>query len=96
MSNLDACSSPMVRLCEQVLAARLWTKQRCLSNDARCAAKGLEGPKGKEWLDPLHFGLSGPQDLSGGKYRSRPVARCVVPMPGGWPERPVVSRGVDG
>lgn len=42
----------MVRLCEQALAARLWTERRRLSNDARGAAEGLEGPAGKERLDP--------------------------------------------
>ena len=38
----------MVRLCEQTLAARLWTVRRQWSNVARGAAEGLEGPAGKE------------------------------------------------
>ena len=42
----------MVRLCEQTLAARLWTVRRRLSNVARGAAEGLEGPAGTERLDP--------------------------------------------
>ena len=42
----------MVRLCEQVHAACRWTVRRRLSNVARGAAEGLEGPAGTERLDP--------------------------------------------
>ena len=42
----------MVRVYEQALPARRWTERRRLSNVARGAAEGLEGPAGTERLDP--------------------------------------------
>ena len=48
----------MVTLCEQALAVRLWTVWRRLSNVARGAAEGLEGPAGTERLDPTQSGQS--------------------------------------
>ena len=51
MGNLGG-SHPKVTLCEQALAAWLWTKQRRLSNVLRGVTEGLEGPTGKERLDP--------------------------------------------
>ena len=42
----------MVRVYEQALPARRWTERRRLSNVARGAAEGLEGPAGTERLYP--------------------------------------------
>ena len=47
---------PMVRVYEQALPARRWTERRRLSNVARGAAEGLEGPAGTERLDPTQTG----------------------------------------
>ena len=65
----------MVRLCEQVHAACRWTVRRRLSNVARGAAEGLEGPAGTERLDPTQssrraFGKAVVQRASSGA-RSR-------------------------
>ena len=46
----------MVRVYEQALPARRWTVRRRLSNVARGAAEGLEGPAGTERLDPTQTG----------------------------------------
>ena len=43
----------MVTLCEQALAVLLWTERRRLSNVARGAAEGLDGPGGRNgWMRP--------------------------------------------
>lgn len=46
-------------------AARLWTVRRRLSNVARGAAEGLEGPAGTERLYPTHRSRSIPRRLNG-------------------------------
>ena len=64
----------MVRVYEQALPARRWTERRRLSNVARGAAEGLEGPAGTERLDPTLSRRSLRQRL-GGSFPSEPAVR---------------------
>ena len=72
MGNLGG-SHPKVTLCEQALAAWLWTKQRRLSNVSHSAMEAWKVPRGRNgWIRPTTV-LHGTQDATAGDRVHRPL-----------------------